>query len=120
MSKLAGVIRRRIRSEGPIPFAQFMEMALYYPGLGYYTSGGRRIGAAGDYYTSPQAHPVFGALLALQLEHMWRVMGCPSLFYVVEPGSGSERLARDILDFSRHLEQGFRAALFYVTVDPSL
>src|SRR3990170_7967742 len=115
MSKLAGVIRRRIRSEGPIPFAQFMEMALYYPGLGYYTSGGRRTGALGDYYTSPQAHPVFGALLALQLERMWQLMGCPSRFHVVESGAGDRRLAMDILGFSRRLDVRFREALVYVS-----
>lgn len=117
MSKLADIIKRRIQVEGPIPFAQFMETALYYPGLGYYASEGQRIGAAGDYYTSPQAHPVFGALIALQLERLWQVLERPSPFHVVEAGAGKEQLALDVLDFSRHLEEGFRAALFYVTVD---
>ena len=117
LTKLAQIIKQRIRAEGAIPFGRFMEIALYHPGLGYYASGRRRTGAAGDYYTSPQAHPVFGALLALQLEHMWQLMDRPARFHVVEAGAGEGRLARDILEFSRYLEKGFRAALFYVAVD---
>ncbi|MDP2661156.1 MAG: SAM-dependent methyltransferase [Dehalococcoidia bacterium] len=117
MEKLSALIRDRIRAEGPIPFAVFMEMALYYPGLGYYASGTRRTGASGDFYTSPQAHPVFGALLALQLERMWQIMGCPSRFQVVEPGAGEGLLARDVVRFSQGLRSGFADALYYVAVD---
>lgn len=117
MEELARKIRERIRAQGPIPFACFMEKGLYYPGLGYYASGGSRRRAGADYYTSPQAHPVFGALLALQLEQMWQVMERPAPFHVVEAGAGEGRLARDILDYSWHLEAGFRQALFYVAVD---
>lgn len=117
MEELANRIGERIRTGGPIPFACFMEMALYYPGLGYYASGRRRTGATGDYYTSPQAHPVFGALLALQLERLWQLLGRPPLFHVVEAGAGDGRLARDITDYSRHLEPGFCQALCYVMVD---
>ncbi|MDP2727540.1 MAG: SAM-dependent methyltransferase, partial [Dehalococcoidia bacterium] len=117
MEELANRIKGRIRAEGPIPFASFMEMALYSPGLGYYASGRRRTGAAGDYYTSPQVHPVFGALLALLLQRMWQLMDRPSRFQVVEAGAGDWRLARDILDYSRHLEKDFFQALFYVAAD---
>lgn len=117
MSRLAELIRRRILAEGPIPFSRFMEEALYHPGLGYYASGRRRTGASGDFYTSPQAHPVFGALLALQLERMWDLIGRPKLFHVVEPGAGDGQLAGDILAFSQHLQAGFHDALIYVAID---
>ncbi len=117
MEKLASLIKDRIRAEGPIPFAVFMEMALYHPGLGYYASNIRRTGASGDFYTSPQAHPVFGALLALQLERMWQIMDRPSRFQVVEPGAGERLLATDVVRFSRILRSGFADALYYVAVD---
>ena len=48
-------------------FARFMELALYHEPWGYYSSGPERIGAEGDFYTSPVAHPAFGALLTVQL-----------------------------------------------------
>ncbi len=117
MDRLARLIQELIRAEGPIPFASFMDMALYHPGLGYYASDRHRIGASGDYYTSPQAHPVFGALLALQLERMWQIMGRPPRFHVMEGGAGDGRLARDLLKFSRRLEPGFAEAIYYVAVD---
>ena len=56
-------IRRRIRERGCIAFAEFMELALFWPPGGYYLQR-RPIGASGDFYTSPHAHPAFGALLA--------------------------------------------------------
>jgi len=92
-------------------------LALYHPRLGYYSSGQERVGAAGDYYTSPHAHPAFGALLALQLEEMWQWLGCPSPFTVVEAGAGNGRLATDIHDYCRHLGEEFRQALRYVVID---
>ena len=62
-------IRRRIARRGPITFAEYMARALYGPG-GYYT----RNSAGTDYYTSPQVHPAFGALLAVQLFQFWRLL----------------------------------------------
>ena len=108
-------IRQRIQESGRITFAEFMSLALYGPG-GYYTQG-QPIGAGGDYYTSPKAHPGFGALLALQLEQIWRLLKEPGHFHVVEPGAGDGTLARDIVAFAQHLDAGFRAALTYIAVD---
>jgi len=72
--QLSEIIIERIRKEGPISFRDFMEMALYYPKLGYYTSSKDKIGKRGDYYTSPTLSPVFGALLGKQLEEMWEII----------------------------------------------
>ena len=97
-------------------FAEFMELALYWPNGGYYP----RLGAVPppqDYYTAPMAHPAFGALIALQLEEMWRLMGEPSRFTVIEQGAGTGRLAEDIRDFSRHLHLSFHRSLQYIAVD---
>ena len=109
-------IRRRIADNGPITFAEFMEVALYWPVGGYY-SGGDPFGPSGDYYTSPMAHPVFGALLSFQLFQMWQLMGRPRPFTVVELGAGNGLLCRDILNFSANLSSKFRNSLRCLCLD---
>ena len=109
-------IRRRIRQQGRITFAEFMQSALYHPVDGYYSSE-KPFGAAGDYYTSPGVHPAFGALLAVQLYGMWRCLGSPSDFTVVEMGSGNGMLARDMLTAANELPGGFPESLVYIGVD---
>lgn len=109
-------IRRRIAERGAIPFVEFMEIALFWPRGGYYGSP-ERVGPQGDYYTSPAAHPVFGALLSLQLFQMWELLGRPAPFYVVELGAGGGVLARDILEHARSLPAGLSRALRYLCVD---
>ena len=109
-------IRRRVDEAGTIPFAEFMDVALYWPRGGYYSSGGN-VGASGDFFTSPLAHPAFGALVAVQLYQMWLVLDRPEVFTVVEPGSGDGLLCRDILTFSETLPDGFKDALRYLCVD---
>lgn len=113
-------IRRRIREAGPITFAEFMELALYWPGGGYYAGGtgaAEPFGAAGDYYTSPLAHPAFGALLAVQLYQCWQLLGEPQPFFVMEEGAGNGQLGRDIAAAAAQLPGRFGDALRYVGVD---
>ena len=105
-------IRRRIARHGPITFAEFMAAALYAPG-GYYT----RSTAGVDYYTGPQVHPAFGALLAVQLFHLWALLERPRPFNVVELGAGDGRLCRDILAAARYLPEGFGDAVNYTVLD---
>ena len=118
-NELKHLISERIRQKGPLTFAQFMKMALYHVPGGYYTSRTERIGPHGDFYTSPLAHPAFGALISLQLEQMWTSMDNPNPFYVAETGAGKGIMARDILAYSKHLSEGFTKALRYLTVDRS-
>lgn len=106
-------IRQRITKLGRITFAEYMELALYGPG-GYYTT---QRAATRDYYTSPSAHPAFGALLALQLEQMWHQLDQPASFHAVEIGAGDGTLARDLSSFSAHLDRGFASALNYTAID---
>jgi len=106
-------IRNLINRDGPMTFARFMEIALFDPEDGYYVRGK----AAGDYYTSPAAHPAFGALLALQLEQMWEVMDKPGGFTVVEIGAGRGLLAEDILDFAAKWSPSFYEALRLVSIE---
>lgn len=94
---LERVIKDRIAREGPIPFAAFMEMALYQPQLGYYMSTPVRFGPAGDFYTAPRLHPVFGQLLAVQLDEMRQMTGNPDRFTILEIGAGQGSLAGSII-----------------------
>jgi SAM-dependent MidA family methyltransferase len=94
---LTEIIIQRIRSEGLISFRDFMEMALYYPDQGYYTSPREKIGTKGDYYTSPFLTGLFGHLIAKQLEEMWLATGRKE-FTVVEYGAGTGALCNDILN----------------------
>ncbi len=108
--------RRRIRERGAMTFAEFMEVALYWPDGGYYSTR-RAFGAAGDFYTAPLTHPVFGALIARQLGTMWRAAGRPERFAVIEAGAGTGRLAADIVGHAPVLDAGFARALAYVGVE---
>ena len=109
-------IRDRIASQGRITFAEFMGLALYHPNGGYYTTPSP-FGAAGDFFTSPLAHPSFGALIATQLHRMWDLLQRPSRFDVVEMGAGSGGLARDILQCAQGLSEAFVRSLHYVALE---
>ena len=114
---LKQLIIDRIEREGPIPFKDFMEMALYYPEHGYYTSPATEIGSRGDFYTSPHVHPVFGALIGRQVEEMWRAMGGPDEFYIIEAGAGRGYLAADMLAYLK--DTPFFSAITYIIIEMS-
>ena len=108
------LIRRRIARRGPITFAEYMARALHGPG-GYYTRADRN--PLDDYYTSPQVHPAFGALLAVQLFQCWALLGRPAPFVVVEAGAGDGLLCRDILTAAAWLPTRFADAMRYIVSD---
>jgi len=114
---LSEILAARIRSEGPIPFADFMRECLYHPAHGYYSRASAR--RFGDYYTSVDVHPIFGRLLARQFAEMWKLLGSPRQFVLAESGAGVGRLAGHILDFSARALPEFYAALEYVAVEYS-
>ena len=64
-ARLAALIEARI-AEGPLPFVDYMALALYAPGLGYYMAGAPKFGAEGDFVTAPELSPLFGRALAAQ------------------------------------------------------
>ena len=103
------ILKERISQEGPIPFRDFMEIALYHPEAGYYTSQMGQIGEAGDYYTSGSLGPLFGKMLARQFREVLEGMGVAT---VVEIGAGKGTLARDILE--EWEKQEFHAKYFIV------
>lgn len=119
---LSRLIRSRIAREGMITFADFMGMALYEPGHGYYTSPGRKVGAGGDFYTSSNVHAIFGRMIGREMAAMWRSLGMPDDFTICEVGAGGGRLACDILDGLRTDEPGLYRSITYrfVEIEPTL
>ncbi len=88
-------IRGRIRQAGgSISFAEYMQHALYAPGLGYYAAGSTKFGASGDFMTAPEVSPIFGRVLARQCAEVLSQVKCGS---ILEYGAGSGKLAGDIL-----------------------
>jgi SAM-dependent MidA family methyltransferase len=127
MTPLVQCIIDRIIKEGPITFEAFMQMALYHPGLGYYSSSRTAIGRDGDFYTSTHLHPVFGAMIGRQLIEMWMIMGRPAVFHAVEIGAGNGYLCKDIIDYLLKPSEdpsivqdknGFLNSIRYVIVEP--
>ncbi|MDP2143676.1 MAG: SAM-dependent methyltransferase [Gallionella sp.] len=93
-ARLAELIRSDIALQGGwISFARYMELALYAPGLGYYTAGAHKFGEAGDFITAPELSPLFGRTLARQVAEIM----AQSAPHVLELGAGSGKLAADML-----------------------
>src|SRR5688500_1141022 len=108
-------IRALIQKHGRITFAQFMQACLYSPHGGFYSARGTRIST--HFGTSPTSHPVFGALIARQLEQMWHLLGDPPVFHVIEVGSGDGALALSIVHACWRTAPGLARALYYVAAD---
>jgi SAM-dependent MidA family methyltransferase len=108
---------QRIRTHGPITFAEFMRECLYHPALGYYSKADAVRFA--DFYTSVDVHPIFARLLARQLAEMWERLGRPPEFWAVEGAAGVGRLAAQFLDFAARKLPEFYGALRYVAVETS-
>jgi SAM-dependent MidA family methyltransferase len=121
--ELVAAIASEIAASGPIPFVRFMELALYHPQFGYYMRSPElpqeRIGWRGDFYTSSDVHPVLGQALAKQAEQMYRLLGQPHPFTIVEMGPGKGLLANQILATCEHRYRSFFQHLRYVLVDRS-
>lgn len=93
--KVSASIRRVIaESDGAISFAHFMYLALYSPGLGYYSAGATKFGVAGDFVTAPEISPLFGRVVARQCQ---AVLEQTDKGEILELGAGSGKLAVDIL-----------------------
>jgi SAM-dependent MidA family methyltransferase len=93
-AKLCNLIRTDIAAQGGwIPFSRFMELALYAPGLGYYTAGAQKFGTEGDFITAPELSTLFGRTVARQLVEVMQA----NTPHILELGAGSGKLALDIL-----------------------
>ena len=110
-------LKRRIADEilaagGWIGFDRFMELALYAPGMGYYSGGAHKFGAAGDFVTAPEITPLFSQTLAAQAAQIM-ALSAPQ---IIEVGAGSGRLAADLL---LELEQRRALPEYYGILDLS-
>jgi len=90
------VVAERARRNGPLGYDEVIELALYHPEHGFYETGGGA-GKRGDFLTSPEVGPLFGAVLARALDSWWRELGEPDPFTVVEAGAGRGALAAAVL-----------------------
>lgn len=94
--QVAAFIRKEIlQAGGSISFAEFMQLALYAPGLGYYSAGAEKFGAGGDFITAPEISPLFSRVLARQCAQVLQPLPVPR---VLELGAGSGLLAAGLLE----------------------
>ncbi|MEI7593872.1 MAG: SAM-dependent methyltransferase [Actinomycetes bacterium] len=105
----------RIGRHGSIGFDEIVDLALYDPVHGFYSSGVGQAGRRADFLTSPEVGPLFGAVIARALDLWWNQLGRPDPFTVVEAAAGSGMLARSIL----MAEPKCSSALTYVLVERS-
>jgi SAM-dependent MidA family methyltransferase len=115
---LTEIIRSEIAARGPMPFRRFMELALYHEEHGYYASGRAIIGRRGDFFTNVSVGPLFGRLLARQIAEMWRVLGAPASFTIIEQGAHGGELAVDVLGGLRAMAPDCHEAVRYRIVEP--
>ncbi len=113
--ELSEVIKEKIKKEGAISFEEFMEIALYYPEIGYYTSPKTKIGREGDFFTASHLGAVFGILLAKAIEEFYLKMNKPYDFSITEIGPGMGYLAEDILS-----NLSFSPRYYLVEINPHL
>ncbi len=118
MTALAQMLRREIRDRGPIPFARFMDLALYCPELGYYDRFANTPGRTGDFYTSVSVGPLFGELLARQFAEWLAGLPDPTP-QLVEAGAHDGQLAHDILSWLQANRPAVWTRLEYSVLEPS-
>ena len=96
---LKAKITSQIASQGGwIPFSRYMEMALYEPGMGYYSAGAHKLGPGGDFTTAPELSPLFGAAICSTLLPVLEGLKAQNLpTQILEFGAGTGKLASSIL-----------------------
>ena len=91
---VSALIRAELSAAGGwLSFERFMELALYAPGLGYYSAGSAKLGAAGDFVTAPESSDLFSRCLARQCAQVLQVTGGE----ILELGAGTGRMAAAVL-----------------------
>ncbi|WP_026100151.1 class I SAM-dependent methyltransferase [Fortiea contorta] len=102
-----------------ITFAEYMDMVLYNPEHGYYSSAVKLGLKGGDFFTSVHLGADFGELLAVQFAQMWEILERPVPFFLVEMGAGQGLLATHILTYHQRHHPDLFAILEYVIVEKS-
>jgi SAM-dependent MidA family methyltransferase len=102
VTPLTVILREEIERSGPLSFHRFMDAALYHPQYGYYRQSRDPFGKKGDFFTAEQLQPVFGILIAARIKSLYREMGEPSDFTVVELGPGrGEMVEHGLADWNK-------------------
>ncbi|WP_028950855.1 class I SAM-dependent methyltransferase [Sulfurihydrogenibium subterraneum] len=117
--ELIEIILNDIKKRGGISFKDFMDYALYYPSLGYYTSDKEKIGGYGDFFTSSELDPVFGQLLSKQFNEIYLNYFKGQKIKLVEIGSGKGILAFDVLNEIKSNYPEFYENLEFISVEKS-
>src|SRR5690554_4330116 len=113
--RLQALIREQIDDAGgAIPFWRFMELALYAPGLGYYSAGATKFGRAGDFVTAPELGPLFAECVAEAVAPVLGQVGAEA--QLLEIGGGSGRFAADAIG---HLAALDALPARYAILEPS-
>jgi SAM-dependent MidA family methyltransferase len=93
--RVTALIREEISGCGGwISFSQYMDLALYAPGLGYYSAGAKKLGKAGDFITAPELSPLYGQTLARQVQQVLEA----GFDEILEVGAGTGALAATVLE----------------------
>jgi SAM-dependent MidA family methyltransferase len=122
LKNVSEIIEAEIQAFGALPFARFMELALYCPGSGYYEKERDTIGRGGDFYTSVSVGGLFGQLLAFQFADWFDAPGAIQRgghFQIVEAGAHDGRLAEDIMGWFRDRRPDALESLEYCILEPS-
>lgn len=119
---LRTVLSRELAERRQITFARYLELVLHHPLYGYYASIPPRIGPDGDFYTSPDVSPLFGAALGRQVVEIWSLLARPAPFTVVEYGAGKGLLASDLMGWLRVAHPDLFSVLDYriIEISPAL
>lgn len=115
---LARILAARIQRYGPITFHEWMKTCLYEPEHGYYRRGRPTVGRDGDFLTSPEVHPLFGAAIGHVAIELWRQLDSPATFRVAEPGPGTGSLAESMLRHIQGAAPECAASIHYTTIEP--
>ena len=120
-SALYKIVSEKINNSptSKITFAEYLDLVLYHPQYGYYSSGTVSIGSQGDFFTASSLGQDFGELLAIQFVQMWQLLDCPATFSIVEMGAGNGNLAQDILNYLTANHPEILPSLEYVIVEKS-
>lgn len=102
-----------------LPFSDYMNLVLYHPRHGYYSTNYHKIGAGGDFATSPHLCADFGEVLAEQFFDMWQILGKPAPFQLLEMGAGQGLIAGDVLKYLQNKYLDFFSVLEYIIVEKS-
>lgn len=115
---LARILAARILQDGPIAFREWMETCLYHPEHGYYRRGRPTVGRDGDFLTSPEVHPLFGAAVGHVAIDLWRQLDSPATFRIAELGPGTGSLAESMLRHIHGAAPECAESIQYTAVEP--